>query len=119
MKKIFHKAKSLIHKVRGLFPSQLPTGVDDFNAYILSILDIYSIPHEKSYFSAIATMIMHLPPTCHKKSKFYFAKSIRKAQSNQVAYEIIMRNREEQKTSKDIEAVSKGDSMNEPGQKAN
>lgn len=43
----------------------------------------------RSYREAVATMIMHLPPIMSHASLLYFGRSIRKAQSNQVAYQMI------------------------------
>lgn len=45
-------------------------------------------------------MIMHLGPTVSYRSKYFFATCIRKAMSNQIAYEIIQEIRiEEEKKS--------------------
>lgn len=89
--------KRLVSKLRGFFPEKLPTGIQDYEKFMKSIFEDYSIPEESSYTNAVATMIMHLDPTTDKKSRYYFAKSIRKAQANQIAYHFIMKIRDDNK----------------------
>lgn len=81
----------------GLFPHRLPIGKQDLQDFCTSLFAIYDIPDLPSYRNAIATMILHLPATVHKKAPHYFAKSVKKAQANQVAYEIIETLRKEEK----------------------
>lgn len=83
--------KKQFHKVLGLFPSKLPTGVAEFDSWSSSIFDTYGLPNLPSYRQAVASMIMHLGPTVDKKAKFFFAKAVRKAQANQIAYEEIQK----------------------------
>lgn len=60
-------------------------------------------------------MIMHLGSQTTFKSKYFFAKSIRKAMANQVAYEKIQEIKEEEKKSEE-DAKRKADEnkVNEP-----
>lgn len=81
--------KRLLAFLRGFFPSQLPTGITGFDQWASSIFDTYNIPSNSTYRHALASMIMHLGPTTHRKSKWFFVASIRKAQANQIAYEVI------------------------------
>lgn len=81
--------KEVTEKLSLLFAHPLPTGRQEFNAFCEKIFRIYRLPDMRSYREAIATMIMHLPPTCHRMRLQYFAKSIRKAQANQAAYGMI------------------------------
>jgi GR25 family glycosyltransferase involved in LPS biosynthesis len=104
LKKIGHNHKSMkqlakktLLKIFAFFPQRLPVGAESFNKFCDSIFAIYDIPDLPSYRNAIATMIMHLSPTTDRKATYYFAKSIRKAMANQVAYEIIQKLREDQK----------------------
>lgn len=95
--------KKLLSKLRGFFPTALPTGKTEFDQFCLKIFDIYNLPDMRSYREAIATMIMHSGPTISTKSLYYFAKSIRKAQANQVAYNMLMIFKEEAKTEEEAE----------------
>lgn len=81
----------------GLFPTKLPKGLEEFEVFAKDIFDLYDIPDFPSYRQAIATMVMHMPPTTHRKSKHHFMRAIRKAQANQVCYEVIQQIREEEK----------------------
>lgn len=94
---IYAKSRNFLSKTRGFFPEKLPRSLEDFYKFSDSIFKTYNIPPLPSYENAVATMIMHLDPTTDKKSKYFFAKSIRKAQANQVSYEIIQKIREEAK----------------------
>lgn len=95
--------KHLWTRTTGLFPTRLPTGLDEFEKFTTNILTAYKIPDMPGYRQAIATMIMHLSPTTDKKSKLYFAKAVRKAQSNQIAYQVIQKIREEQEKTEGTE----------------
>jgi len=84
------KLKRLIHRILGRFPSKLPSkGLQDLDDFTTSILTTYDLPDMLSYRNAVATMIMHLGPQESHKPKYYFARSIKKAASNQIAYEKI------------------------------
>lgn len=91
------RLKKLILRVRGIFPSALPKGLSDFNIFAEDIFNTYDFPNHPSYRHAIATMIMHLHPLCHKKSKAFFARGIRKSQANEVAFEVLRILRDEEK----------------------
>lgn len=84
---LIRTTKKTFHKLTGFFPSKLPTGAQAFDGFCDSVFSTYTLPDLPSYRGAIATMILHLGPTTSYKPKFYFAKSVRKAQANQVAYE--------------------------------
>lgn len=86
MGRVGFKIKKFANRVMSFFPSRLPQGMDALDKFILSILDTYDLPNKPSYFNAVATMVLHLPPTQHRASKRYFAKSIMKAIANEIAY---------------------------------
>lgn len=81
--------EQLINYLRGFFPEKLPIGMHEFDIFCEDLFATYCIPENDTYRRAVATMIMHLGPTTHKKAKYFFAKSIKKAQANEVAYQII------------------------------
>ena len=86
-----------------LFPSKLPTkGAAELDVFCASIFDLYGIPDMPSYRHAIATMIMHLGPQADRKSKSFFARSVKKAMANQIAYELIDHLRKEEKKSQQL-----------------
>lgn len=83
------KAKKFLIRTRGIFPHALPIGKTDWDKFVSEILIAYDIPDFPSYRQAIATEVMHLPKGTYKKSLNYFAKTIRRYQANQIAYESI------------------------------
>lgn len=82
---------------RSFFPSKLPTGLPEFDAFANSIIEIYGLPNFDSYRQLIATLIMHLPPMTHSKSKRYFYAAIKKSMSNETAYAKIQEYKESSK----------------------
>lgn len=63
----------------------------EFETFCDSIFFTYDLPDLPSYRHAIASMIMHLGPTVAVKPKRFFALSVLKAMSNQIAYENIQK----------------------------
>lgn len=94
--------KKAFQRLTGLLPSQLPMGMQDLDRFCISIFNTYDLPDMPSYRHAIATMIMHLGPTQSRAAKKYFAISIKKAMSNQVAYELILKIKEDEKQTKEV-----------------
>lgn len=92
--------RRIINKVLGRLPTQLPIGVTSFEAFVNSIFETYDIPNLNSYKHAVATMIMHLGPDQDKKSKYHFARAIRKAQANEIAYQTMQNIRLEEEKAK-------------------
>lgn len=87
--RLLRKVKKLFWRVRGYFPKKLPKGEEGFNRFCHFIYDTYDIPELPSYRHAIATMIMHIPPQTAKASPWFFARSIYKAQANEIAFQVI------------------------------
>lgn len=81
--------KKLGRFLLGFIPSRLPVGMQEFDTFCISIFTTYDLPDLPSYRHAIASLIMHLGPTTAYKPKFYFALSVQKAMSNQIAFENI------------------------------
>jgi hypothetical protein len=98
MEKITKTLKKVALKLYGFIPQALPTlGLTEFDHYCEMIFEIYDLPDLPSYRQAIATMIMNLGPTKHMEAPFYFAKSVKKAMANQIAYEKIQQLRKAEK----------------------
>jgi len=91
----------------------LPTTREEFDIFTKEILDTYSFPDKDEYRHAIATMIMHLDPQTITKDLDYFANSIKKAQANQVAYEIIQEINNKQKEASQLQARTQEDTPHE------
>jgi hypothetical protein len=98
-------------KLLGLFPAPLPKGASEFDSFCKKVLSTYSLPDEPSYRHTIATMILQLSPTTATKSPHYFAVSVRKAMSNQVAYNAIQMIREEEKQKESAEKASRDEAI--------
>lgn len=87
----------LLYQLFGYFPHRLPVGEEGFEKFYERICFTYDFPHHPAVKNAIATLIMHLGPTCQSQSPFYFAKSVRKSQANQVAFDVLQRLKAENK----------------------
>ncbi len=93
---IVNYLKKLARRVRALFPSALPQGRAEFTVWSNSIIEIYEMPDNDSVRFALATMIMHLPPTKCFIAKEYFGRSLHKSASNQVAHAMLQELKEKQ-----------------------
>jgi hypothetical protein len=97
IKKIINKVKILAKRARGLFPSALPQGMSEFEAWSEDILQTYGFPSNDSFKFALATMIMHGGPTQAYKSKHYFMLMLRAAAAKQIAGAVFVAAKEKQK----------------------
>jgi hypothetical protein len=113
MKLKLQQIKLKLQRLFGFVPVKLPVGLAEFNKFYEHLISVYNLPDLPSYRQAVATMIMHLPPTISKKAPVFFAASIKKAMANQVAYDVIQAIRESEKT-KDEATPAGSDSSNEP-----
>jgi len=91
------KMKNYAFYLRGFFPKKLPVGKTELETYCDQLFSTYNIPKNNSHKHAFCTMVMNLGPTVFYKAPFYFALAMRKAQANQVAYDMLMVLREEEK----------------------
>lgn len=69
--------------------ADLPVTADDFEKFCDDIFEEHAFPKAMSYKQMIASMILHLDTTTTKAPKLYFAKAIKKAQANEVAFNVI------------------------------
>lgn len=81
------KLKRLYNQVRGFFPSQLPQGMEAFEAWVDSIFNTYELPtmDKDSVKFGLSAAIMHLGPTTAYKSKWYFVLIIKAGAAKQIA----------------------------------
>lgn len=91
------RVQKAFNYISSFFSAPLPRGTAEFETFSQSIIDIYNLPDLPSYRHAIASMIMHLPPTCHRASKRYFAKCVLKAMANEISYAKIQEYKEAMK----------------------
>jgi hypothetical protein len=81
--------KRLLARLLAYFPTKLPVGLTAFHAWADSIIDITGeFADRDSMKWAIASNLIHLPTTTDRKSKEYFARTLRKAAANQVASQV-------------------------------
>jgi len=87
MKAIFNR---LFNRIRGYFPSLLPTGTEAFHKWSDKLIETYPMPTEDkdSLKFALATTIMHLGPQDHHKANEYFYRTIVAGASKQVAHSV-------------------------------
>lgn len=84
--KIKHKIKLYFARLCAYFPSNLPQGKTEFEAFAGDICELYGFPSSPDYFHMIAAMIQHLGQDTYQVPKRYFLKHIRKAIANEVAF---------------------------------
>lgn len=86
-----NKVKRVLRLLYSYIPTNLPQSGLAMDAFILDVLDLAQLPDNSSFRTAIATQIMHLSPESAKSTKRSFIVALRKAVSNQLAYEVIQR----------------------------
>ncbi len=59
------------------------------DAFIQEVLELAQVPDNSSFRVAVCTQIMHISPNRDNKPKRAFVIALRKAISNQLAYEVI------------------------------
>lgn len=84
------KLKKLYRQFRGLFPSKLPIGYTEFDAWAQSIICTYPMPtqHRDSILWSLSNMVMHLGPKDAYKSKFFFFLMLHASATKQIAHGI-------------------------------
>jgi hypothetical protein len=97
MKKTIEKFIYLLKTVLSYFPTSLPRGAEDFDAWSDSIISMAGSPNNDSVKFTLAVMILHLDPSISKKPKQDFVRLLHKAMSNQVVSQIINDLKEKQK----------------------
>jgi hypothetical protein len=75
-------------RLRNFFPSPVPQGVAEFEAWSSSIIQTYGFPDNDSVRFALATMILHSGPTAAYASKRYFAVMVKAGAAKQVASQV-------------------------------
>lgn len=87
LQNVISKVKKAFRQIKGLFPSALPQGRTQFDAWVSDIVNTYDLPTQDSdsISYTFATMIMHLGPQGARKAKYYFVLSMRAAAAKQLA----------------------------------
>lgn len=90
--------KTFFGRLRGYFPSPLPQGVTEFNAFVDSISTLYKPKMDpRSVRFVVSSLIMRMGPAESWKSKYFFAKSLHRGAASQVAVYIQEEIKNEQK----------------------
>lgn len=83
--------KKILKQVLALIPTKIPcSGVTEMSEWVNDIISTFDLPDNDSHRQAIFNMVLTLGPTITHKSKYFFAASVMKAASNQIAYNLIM-----------------------------
>lgn len=90
----------------------LPITIDELDKMSDEIFKLAELPDQPSYRHAIASAIMHLDPITDRKELAFFAKAIRKAISNQVAFNKM---KQLEKEDNEKQAATPGTESNESG----
>lgn len=92
----------LIKFVRGRFPSELPREHDEYESFFNKIFSLYDFDDIPFYRHAISSLILHQGSTTTSMPLYFFAQSIRKSRSNQIAFEIIQKMKEDEKNKDEL-----------------
>lgn len=85
LKELVNKVKILAVKLSFMFPTKLPQGMTEFDAWANDISNVYGLPSNDSVKFALATMVLHAKSTDAYVPKHYFGMSALKSAANQVA----------------------------------
>lgn len=87
MNKIFTIAKRKVSQLIGLFPSKLPVGLIEFNAWAEKFSSTYNLPTKdtNSVRFVLATSMLNFTHITSHKSMYYFYKVFMSAAVKQVA----------------------------------
>jgi hypothetical protein len=88
MNNFLAKTKVFFQKLRARFPSPVPQGVEEFENWAKSIIDLYGFPDNDSVRFAVATMILHSGPSAAYVPKHYWATMIKAGAAKQVASQV-------------------------------
>lgn len=88
-------------------PGKLPIGMTAFEKWAKSILKAYDLPENDSTWFALATIILHAEPKNFYKPKAFWARTLLKGASNQVASFIVQEMKGKQQKRTEEEAKKK------------
>lgn len=88
MNKVFNYVKKLVIRTRGMFPSQLPVGKTAYYAFADRLFYAYDLPKLPTYYQALAQMIGRSDQKRSTRTLQSLAHEVRKAQANEVAWNI-------------------------------
>ncbi len=93
------KITNVFKKIRALFPSKLPVGMTEFEAWSDSIISLYDLATKdaNSVKFTLSTIIMHLGPQTAYKSKFFFYLTLQTAAAKQIAGAAFTKIKEDEK----------------------
>jgi hypothetical protein len=87
MMTFIEKLTKLLRQIRGLFPSQVPQGITEFEQWAASIAATWHLPTAdlNSIKSTLAVIVMHMGPKDDSKSKYHFVRTFRAGAAKQIA----------------------------------
>ena len=120
--------KKALVRMASVFPSKLPSGMQDFNVWADSIIFAYDLPDNDSLRFGLATAILHLEssakieinlgivkiaiPSSAYKSRRYFAQIMLKGAANQIASGVMQDLKQKQQEAMAKEAAEREAAIN-------
>lgn len=79
--------KRYYRQFRGLFPSPLPQGVTEFDAWVADIKATYTLPTDRDadIVACFSAVIMRFDQIATNKPKYFFVRALRSGAAKQVA----------------------------------
>jgi hypothetical protein len=107
-----NKVVRLFKQLRGFFPSRLPQGISEFDAWAEDFFNTYNMPtsNKDSVKFTLATVVLNLGQKEAYKAKFYFLMVLRAAAAKQIAGAIFQDIKQKQK---EAEAKALAEKANE------
>ncbi len=84
------------NKIKNKFKTKLPQGREEFEAWSNDILNTYDLPNNRSTKFALATSILHAPPTAVFEKKEHYGKLMMKGAANEVAAAVMQELKKQQ-----------------------
>lgn len=96
-----NKANKLFKQFLGLFPTNLPVGMTEFNEWADSFFEIYDLPtdNKDSVYHTLAAIVINGGSQTHRRSKYFCYATLKAGAAKQIAgavfHEIQLRRRAE------------------------
>lgn len=89
MNNLIQKIKRAYERIRAYFPSRLPQGMEEADAWSERIIRMSGLPQNDSIKFALCVKVLHLGEADSSKPDEFFIRSLHKAAANQVVSQII------------------------------
>lgn len=101
MNNFLNKIKLFIAHLLAYLPSRLPIGMEEFDGWAKSVLDLTNLPDNDSTRFALASTIAHQAHERFRIPKILFANMLQKSAANQIGGAVMHELKEKQKAAQE------------------